>query len=70
MSSTKYIILRNGKEGWNNVGIVQAASSTAALREHIRVEDANGESGGEYVVVPARSFKPVTVKIERAVKIA
>jgi len=66
---TKYMILAKGDKpdaGWVETAIVEAASARAAIREAL-----NGASeGGEYVAVPARSWEPVKVEIQQAIKIS
>lgn len=57
---TAYVILGHSEEGWKELGTVDARSAQAAVRELLDGSD----KGGEYVAVPARSFKPVTVKVE------
>ena len=44
--------------GWKPVGRVHARSAQSAIRESIEALP------GEYVAVPVRSWKPVTVKVE------
>ena len=71
---TRYAILRHQKivgdvqiagGAWVHVGTVEARGASSALREHLRVDEINGETAdGEFVAVPTRSFKPVTVKVE------
>lgn len=46
--------------GWRAVGKVEARSAESAIRALL-----NGrETFGSFVAVPARSWKPVTVKVE------
>lgn len=67
---TEYVILANIDDGgprWQEVARVKARSASAAIREMVSVS-ANGllpeDSGGTYVAVPARSWRPVTVTVE------
>lgn len=66
---TRYVILRKIEVGdsvdWRHEGTVAASGAPTALREHLRVNSANGDrSGGVFVAVPVRSFKPVAVTSE------
>ena len=68
--STEYVILANTDDGgsrWKEVARVKARSAASAIRTMVD-GDANGllteDSGGQYVAVPARSFRPVTVTVE------
>jgi len=67
---TEYVILGNTDDGgtrWQEVARLTARSTASAIREMVD-GNANGllpeDSGGVYVAVPARSFRPVTVKVE------
>lgn len=46
--------------GWRAVGKVEARSSESAIRQLLDGKEAEGS----FVAVPARSWKPVTVKVE------
>lgn len=67
---TEYVILRNDprEDGaqsnrWFEVGpTVKASSAKRAL-------SAAEISAGEYVALPARSWKPLTVKVEQTTKV-
>ena len=68
--STEYVILTNTDDGgprWQEIARVSARSTASAIRRMVDGEE-NGllpeDSGGVYVAVPARSWKPVTVKVE------
>lgn len=69
---TTYIVLRaasvsqgdDTSAGWLDVATIDANSGTAAIRHMAKKSDI---TGGTYVAVPARSFKPVTVKAETVV---
>lgn len=61
--STEYIILRTEGDRWYEVANFSARSALSAIREAVDA-DPNGASGSSYVAVPARSWKPVTVKVE------
>jgi hypothetical protein len=70
---TKYTILKNfggdkvtANDEWHTVGEAEAVSANAAIRSHL-----NGASeGGEFVAVPSRSWAPVKVEIQQAIKIS
>jgi hypothetical protein len=52
------------------IGTANARSADAAIREVVGKQPEN-ERGGQFVAIPARSFKPVTVseKVERTLVI-
>lgn len=60
---TEYVLLcKNDDEvGWMEVRRVQARSATAAIRE---VAAEYSPPSPAWVATPARSFRPVTVKVE------
>lgn len=60
---TKYMILKWDEEGFWHVLIEAEASSPRRALVAAKV----GE--GEYVAVPARSWKPLTVSVEQTTKI-
>jgi hypothetical protein len=67
-TKTAYHILREIKTGSEITGYepvvanVEAASADAAIRAYF---DRNtGATGGTFLAIPARSWKPVTVKVE------
>jgi hypothetical protein len=61
---TRYVILEHtateGSNVWIPSGEVDAVSASAAIKKAL---DGHNE-GGEFVAVPARSWKPVTVAVE------
>jgi hypothetical protein len=61
MSDTTYIVLRRDGPGWLPQGSQEAGSPAAAIRRAV-ADTVN--PGDEYVAVPARSWKPVTVRTE------
>lgn len=70
MAETAYIVLRHfeaeGSQGrWDRIGAdtVAASSAEQAIRATVEGRTANDKSG-TYVAIPARSFKPITVKAE------
>jgi hypothetical protein len=48
-------------QSWRDIGSVPARSAEAAIRE---VLAGDSEGSGTYVAIPARSWKPVTVRAE------
>jgi hypothetical protein len=64
MSDTTYIVLRRDEDGggiavdrWQTDATVEASSAEAAIRKAMPKD-------GLYVAVPARSWRPVTVRTE------
>ena len=49
--------------GWSEMKTVEASSASQAVRK------VAGENPGSYVAVPARSFQPVRVDVEKTVKV-
>jgi hypothetical protein len=63
MADTTYIVLRaiDGPEGdWLEYAKRDASSADAAIRKALETHPADGR----FVAVPARSWKPVTVRTE------
>lgn len=63
---TKYIILQQDEQSslvWLEVGETTASSPARALRTY------DLEHEGTFVAVPARSWKPLVVKVEQTTKI-
>lgn len=63
---TEYLVLVGDRDLWKQVAAVRARSATAAIRDHIAL---SGATEGTYVAVPARSWQPVTVKVETQTKL-
>lgn len=65
---TEYLLLERTKDGdWSEVsGTTKASSAKSAIRKALSGQ--NGGSGGEFVAVPARSWQPVKVAVEQALK--
>jgi hypothetical protein len=68
---TEYVVFRKGSEDelWAESARYQARSSASAIRQHLEGAPsvdgkASGREAGVFVAVPARSWKPVTVKVE------
>jgi hypothetical protein len=61
---TEYVVLTKHEDSWAQVGKdrVLAASARAAISETLKSRPASVE--GEFVAVPARSWRPLKVKIE------
>jgi len=64
---TKYLVLEKQsaapegtKATWAELAEIEATSARSAIRAHL----GGGGTKGEFVAVPARSFKPVRVKVE------
>jgi hypothetical protein len=65
---TKYLVLRLSKaatDAWVPLGVVEASSAKAAIRSYL---DASKDGSGEFVAVPDRSWQPVKVQVETALK--
>jgi len=66
---TSYIVLTNTEKGWQQLtGTYSGSRPRAAIEAALATGSALGEQAGEYVAVPARSWKPVKVKVEKALK--
>lgn len=67
-TKSTYHILREVKAGGEVTGYepvtanIQAASADAAIRAYF--DQNNGATGGTFVAIPSRSWKPITVKVE------
>jgi len=65
---TEYLLLEKTKDdAWTVAGKKEAASARAAIRAALAGE--NG-TAGTFVAIPARSWQPVTVKVETALKLS
>jgi hypothetical protein len=63
---TEYMILRSAEDGsynWAEMGVQAARSAPAALKAMAEKVGADVPRD-KFVAVPARSWKPVTVKVE------
>ncbi len=66
-SGTAYLVLSSaGNKGWVEQTTVDARSNTEAIRKFL---GGASEPDGTYVAVPARSWKPVVVKVETSTKL-
>lgn len=66
-ATTAYVILRREPDGtWRADGVQQRArSAQQAVRQTIELRaEADVDAAGTYVAIPARSFQPVTAKVE------
>jgi hypothetical protein len=68
VSVTEYVVLRSnsspGSEGrWDRVNVITARSADQAVREVVG-KLAEADQSGTFVAIPARSFKPVTVRTQ------
>lgn len=64
---TVYVILHQDQPGpdWEELGQTDARSQRAAIQQAIESPTgAPPKNGGRFQAVPARSWKPVTVKVE------
>ena len=68
---TEYIVFRRSTEDskWQETAKYEARSADSAIRQHLEGKpsvdgNATAREGGVFVAVPARSWKPVTVKVE------
>jgi hypothetical protein len=65
---TRYLVFKNVPAP---VGEVDAASANAAIRAYVAKNGTDPkDADGKFVAIPVRSFHPVSVTVERAVKIA
>jgi hypothetical protein len=62
---TKYLILKKNGDAWKEVALAETASARAAIQAVVAKQS---DSSGEYVAIPARSWKPVPVTVEQALK--
>ena len=60
---TEYMILKKEGISWEYISVAEASSTKRALT----VATLDGD--GEYVAVPKRSWKPLTVKTEQTTKV-
>ena len=60
---TEYVVLEK-EEGWLEYGRVNSRSAQSAIKAVMDHPENQRTGGGTFVAVPARSWKPVTVKVE------
>ena len=66
---TAYIVFRKNGTGWEPLpGIHTGASARAAVTAALEEKKDMSPPDGEYAAVPARSWKPIKVKVEKALK--
>lgn len=62
---TKYLILKKTGDAWKEVAQAETASARAAIQAAVARQS---DSNGEYVAIPARSWKPVPVAVAQTLK--
>lgn len=67
---TDFIVLRADEDGeWEKLpGVHSASTRRAAVEFALASKNDSQPLDGEYVAVPARSWKPLKVKVEKAIK--
>ena len=66
---TEYRVMKQTeREDWEFVGQREAVSAKAAIQGVLNGPSTEFERHGTFVAVPARSWQPVTVKVETALK--
>lgn len=67
---TDFIVLRANPNGeWEELsGVHSTATRRAAVESALASKNDSRPLDGEYVAVPARSWKPIKVKVEKAIK--
>jgi hypothetical protein len=58
---TEYLVFKKAGDGWDPVNTITARSADQAIRD-VAAKLAEKDQDGTFVAIPARSFKPVTVK--------
>lgn len=70
---TRYLVLRrtgsHEDANWAPMNSVEARSHAEAIRKAVAPKEEQPAATGEFVAVPARSWKPVTVKVETQTKV-
>ena len=59
---TEYIVLTEDGGSWTTIYRVEARSAESAIRKF--VEERPQNNGCQFVAVPARSWRPLTVSVE------
>jgi hypothetical protein len=67
---TEYVILLQDEKGlWEDIGRTTAAGSRAAITQALKSPTgAPPKNGGTFQAIPARSWQPVKVAVEQALK--
>lgn len=67
---TQFVILKKTAGGWVEAGKAEAPSRQSAISKTLDSisKTLDGDSGGEFVAVPSRSWRPITAKFETKVK--
>jgi hypothetical protein len=58
---TEYFVFKKVGDGWDPVNSITARSADQAIRD-VAAKLAEKDQDGTFAAIPARSFKPVTVK--------
>jgi hypothetical protein len=61
---TERVILVKEEGGWREVGVFTGRTPLTCVESAIIAYPDDLKEGGEFCAVPARSWKPVTVKVE------
>jgi len=61
---TEYLVFVRDDGMWLEVGSEVTRSARSAITAHLGRDGDGPMNGSEYVAVPARSWRPVTVKVE------
>ena len=62
---THYVILYQRDDNtWDQTTALEARSARAAVTKALEGENNPYQSGGTFIAVPLRSWRPVTVKVE------
>ena len=65
-SASRYVVLHSEGTTWRKVKELEARSAEAAIQDVVEdgPTDASGDGAGTYVAVPARSWRPIRVRIK------
>jgi hypothetical protein len=67
--ATEYVVFRlTDKQEWEFVGNHEAASSKSAIQAALNGPATEFERSGTFVATPKRSWQPVKVRVETALK--
>lgn len=62
---TDYLVMvKGGNEDWYEGERITERSPKAAIRAYLELESTKDQGDGQYVAVPLRSWRPVSVKVE------
>jgi hypothetical protein len=66
---TEYLVLELHSEAlWREVGEYESVSAKAAIKKMLSEASISEEKVSQFVAVPARSWQPVKVQVETALK--